>query len=255
MASAVPSQTPQRYPTGVATDQKWQPLAEYGNRNPFLYHEWEDDFDNSLAVASAYTATKTGVGTIAHTAGDGGLILFTTAASASALCSIQLPAASFTVTAGKKMFYETRLQISDATNCLFVCGLQNTNTTPFTTPTDGIYFSKVGGATSLNLLMVNASTVTTLAIPTSAYTLTANTNIDLAFRVDRSGNVYAFVGAQLVGWIPQSLYDSITMVRGPVATAAPALSTANLNLTMALQTGNSTAVTMTADFHMMAKER
>lgn len=249
---AQPSQTPVRFTSGVSTDFPYQPLANYGQHNPFFYHTWQDDFD---ALSASYTATKTGVGTIASAAGDGGSMLFTTAALAADLASLQLPSAGFSYTAGKKMFFLTRLQVSDAVNAAFNVGLIQTTATPFTV-TDGIYLNKAtGSASNLAINSMVGSVLTTVAIPTAAYTLANATNIDLGFYVDRNGNIMAFVGAQLVGFIAQS-GSTTNLARGPAATNTPATITgANLNLTVAVQSGSASAKTMSVDFVMVAKER
>lgn len=261
---AAPSQVPVRYPSGVSTDPPYGPLANFGMPNPFFYHLVNDDFDQEI-TENGYTKTTTGNGTIALAAGDGGLALFTTNSSAPAggdIASIQLPAAGFTFTAGKKHFFLCRAQLADVVNPDFVAGLMNTTATPFA-PTDGLYFLKAtGSSTNLILRSRNASVNTDLAIPAAAYTLANNVNIDLGWYVDRNQNVYAFVGGQLVGWIPQSGSGavnaagvSILPVLGPVASFQPALTAATLNQTLGIDSGTASSKTMTADFIMTAKER
>ena len=248
---AQPSQVPVRFVSGVSTDFPYQPLANYGQHNPFFYHTWEDDFD---ALFAGYTATKTGVGTIAPIPGDGGLILLTTAATAADLASLQLAAASFSYTPGKKSFFLTRFQINDALNAAFNVGFIQTTATPFAV-TDGVYFSKAtGSAANLTLNSMIGSVLTSIVIPPAAYALTNNTNIDLGIYIDRSGNVYGFVGTQLVGFIAQS-GSAGNLARGPAVSFAPNITTANLNLTLAFQSGTASAKTMTVDFVMAAKER
>jgi hypothetical protein len=239
-----PSQTPVRFFTGVCTDQPFQPLAFYGNRNPFFYHEWEDDFDGVNAI---YTQTKT-TGTVVAVAGDGGLAAFTTAATINDLTSIQLPAASFPFVAGKKSFFLTRLKIDDATNAGFNVGLMNTTATPFA-PTDGLFFKKATGATTLVLASLVGSAATNIAIPAALYPV-ANTFIDLGFYVDRNQNVQAFVGFPLIGYAQQNVVPV-----GPMARGAPALTAVNLNFTLALVAGTAAVRTMTVDSAMAAKER
>jgi hypothetical protein len=254
---AIPSQPPVRYPSGISFDYRWGPLADYGQPHPFSYHTWKDDFD---ILEAAYTATKTGNGTIAVAAGDGGKLLFTTNSSTPAgtdVCSIQLPAAGFgrpAASVGKKIFFLCRLQLSSATNAAFNVGLIQTTATPFTV-TDGIYFTKATGAlNNLKLRSTIGSVNTDLAIPTGAYTLANATDIDLAFAVDRNGVIYAYVGSQLVGWLPPSSQPT-GQVRGPVGSLTPSITTANLNPTLAIQSGTAASSTMTVDFAMAAKER
>ena len=256
--AAVASQKPVRLPAGQTTDWPWQPLADCGNGNPFFYHQVQDDFDSSLTT-SIWTQNKTGNGTVAHTAGDGGLALFTTNSStplATDYCAIQLPAASFSFTQPKKLFFLARLQVSDAVNAAFVAGLMDSQANPFVSPTDGLYFLKASGSSSnLILRSMIGSVSTDLAIPTSAYALVNNTNIDLGWYVDRNGGVHAFVGAQLVGFIPQSGSGAANPARGPAAASTPTLTAANLNVTLGVLSGTASSKTMTADFVTAQKER
>lgn len=239
MPSTPMNQPPNRLPSGSTTDPPWGPLANSGFGNPFFYHQFADDFDNQLGAAGIYTATNTGAGTIAHSAGDGGLALFTTAATANALDSIQLPAASFTLpgtgatppgssASMKKFFYLARLQLSDMTLATFIAGVCAITATPFTTGVqsivDGLFFYKAPGALN-NLVVLNVASAgqspsgvgftNTFTIPTSAYVLANATYIDLAFYIDRNQNIFIFVGSQLVGWIPQSGTGSVNAAGVP----------------------------------------
>ena len=256
-----PSQVPVRYPSGVSTDGPFRVLANYGFRNPFFYHEWEDDFD---VLNAAYVKTATGTGTVAPVAGDGGQLLFTTNGTtplATDIAALQLPAASFSFTAGKKSFFLARIQLADATNAAFLAGLIQTTATPFTV-TDGLYFSKASGSTAVTLISAVGSVLTTLALPSSYATMANNTWIDVGWYVDRNQNVKAFIGYPLVGYALQSGTGpvnssgvTVTPFPGPNASFAPTLTGANLNFTVALQSGTASSKTMLADFGMAAKER
>lgn len=254
------NQPPVRNAAGATTDTVYQPLADCGAGNPFFYHTVADDFDSTLTTG-IWTQNKTGNGTVAHTAGDGGLALFTTNSTTPVgtdYAGLQLPAADFSFTPGKKLFFLTRLQLADAVNAAFVAGLVDTQANPFTAVNDGLYFSKASGAANnLQLLSVKGGVATALAIPASAYSLANGVNIDLAFYVDRNANVYAYVGAQLVGFIPTSgTGTAVPPARGGrAASFAPALTTAVLNPTLAIQSGTATSKTMLADFITVMKER
>lgn len=274
----IPNQPPVRYPSGVASDPPYGPWADSGIGNPFFYHLFEDDFDNSIAVSNAWTVSATSGGTAAETAGDGGLITLTPDA-ASDYVSIQLPKASFTLPqgtlAGKKLFFLTRLQVSSITEAGFVAGLVNTTTTPFTSGdiTDGIWYSMATGGTALKINVASGGTVLTTAVATNTYSIKAATNIDLAFYVDRYGNVQYSVGSQLVGWIPQSGTGASTGASGvpslPVMcptgklysgnqpgtiASGYTLSTANLTPTLGVTCVTAVA-TLKADFIGVGKER
>lgn len=255
---AVASPPPTRLTAGLSTDFPYGPLALMGVANPFFYHITPDDFDQEISE-SGYTKTTSGNGTIVLTPGDGGRALFTTNSSTPAaadVASIQLPAAGFTFTATKKTFFLCRVQLSDVINAGLIAGLIQTTATPFTV-VDGLYFFKASGsATNLVLRSTIASVNTDLVIPVSAYTLVNATDIDLAFFVDRNQNVYAFIGNQLVGYVPQSGAGALTPPsRGAVASFVPALTAVNLNQTLALQSGTASSKTMNGDFILTAKER
>lgn len=167
--------TPGRSIGGISTDAPFQALADFGLPNPFFYHYWEDDFDDFKAAAATYVVTANTNGTLANVAGDGGQIIFTTNSSTplvTDIVSMQLPAASYMVKQGLKTFFMTRLGLADITNPAFNAGLIQTTTTPFTV-TDGIYFSKATGSTTLNLKVTSASTTVTTAIPTAANAFTS----------------------------------------------------------------------------------
>lgn len=277
--SVIPSQVPQRLPAGSTTDPPYGPWADNGFGNPFFYHQFADDFDNALGSATngLYTISAGGAGTVAHTPGDGGLALFTTAGASGNFESIQLPAASFTapqgVLAGKKMFYITRLQLSDVVASAIIAGMVNTSATPFAGLTDGIWFSKASGGTQLVINVAAASSIKSFNVATNTYSLVNATFIDLAWYIDKYGNIQYSVGSQLVGWIPQSGTSAVSASGVPLLPvqcptgklfsgnqpttvgSGFTLPTVNLNLTLAVQTGAAAVKTMTADFHGVAKER
>lgn len=263
---AVPSQKPSRFVSGMSVDYPGGPTANMGLPNPHYYHIVEDDFDDSLSIANMWTKTLTGNGTAAHAAGDGGLGLLTTNSStplATDIASLQKPVASFSLpqgtTSGKKAFFVCRVQLADVTNPDFVAGLIQTTTTPFTV-TDGLYFFKATGAAN-NLILRHSigSANTDVAIPTSAYTLANATNIDLGWYINRNGEIHAFVGTQLVGWVPENQGGGLVGQRGPVAAQTTlltaGLTTANLNPTVAVRSGTGASKTFTIDFGLWAKER
>lgn len=252
------SQPPIRNLAGSTTDWPWQPLADCGAANPFFYHSFYDDMDSSVSVSGVYTKTTSGNGSVANAAGDGGLALFTTNSSTPLvgdIASIQLPSANFTNTAGKKLFFEARLQVSSFLNAAFLAGLIQTTTTPFTV-TDGIYFSKATASAVVNINSAIGSTITTVAIPTAAFTGADATFFDIAFYVTRQGDILAYIDSQLVGNIPQSGTGATTPNAGVVARiTAPSITTAVLNPTVALQSGTATSKTLTLDFVQVQKER
>lgn len=295
MPSTPMNQPPIRCPSGSTTDPPWGPLSQSGFGNPFFYHQYADDFDNQLGAAGIYTLS--GTGTVVHTPGDGGNALFTTTAVANAFESIQLPAGSFTLpgtgatppgssASMKKFFYLARLQLSDVTLGTFIAGMCVITAVPFAAGAqsivDGLFFYKAPGAAN-NLVVLNIASAgqspsgvgftNTFTIPTTAYALANNVNVDLAFAIDRNQNISVYVGAQLVGWLPQSGTGGVNAagvptlpVLGPVfvnynfnaqGPQTPVMLTqANLSPTLAVSNGATAAIkTMTVDFHGVQKER
>ena len=253
------SPPPSRMTSGNSTDFPYGPLADSGSSNPAFYHNFFDDFDQTLGAANGFYTITNATGTLAHTAGDGGLALFSTGAGASSFVSIQLPAASFTLPqgalAGKKLFYLTRLQLSDVVASAFVAGLANITATPFAGIADGIWFIKAIGSSTLNINTAVGSSVVTTALPTSSQILANATNIDLSFSIDRSGNLNIFVSPNMVGYVPQSGTGATLPVRGRVLQQQPALTAVNLSPILAINETATANKTMTVDFHLVQKER
>lgn len=271
---SVPSQVPARLPAGQTTDPPYQPLADCGNGNPLFYHQFYDDFDNSLGATGLYTTNGTSGATYLHTAGDGGLATLTTAAASGDYAQIQLPQPSFTLPysagapTGKKLFFLVRLELSDATNSALVVGLINSTTNLTTGITDGLYFSKASGSTTnLNFISAVASSLTTTPVPTSAYTLANATFVDLGFYVDWNGNVNVFSGYPLIGYNPQSgsgsggpyvssgVYGAPQVGRVLQLTAPVTLSTANLSPSLCVSAGAAATKSVTIDGWVTSKER
>lgn len=243
---------PVRFTSGFTQDASWQPLGAIGIPNPFFYAAFQDDF---LPYQSGkYTVTATG-GSVAQTTsnGTGGRILFTTGATSGNFAEIQMDGDGFSYTAGKKFVYLTRIQVADITNTEVIAGLIDSTATPFSAVTDGIYFYKAAAGTSIQLRAVTGSTLVGSATITGA--LTANTDIDLGFYVDRSGNIKAFYGHNLIGQQSQN-----TATLGPdtairASTLTGALTTAALYSTLAVAAGTAAAQTMVSDFLFSAQER
>lgn len=255
--ATVASQPPVGFTSGLSTDQNFQPLNECGSPNPFFYASFDDDFLHYNT--GDYTVTATGTGAaVAGVAGDGGLLQFT-AGTTAGNASIQTHFANYTVNSQpKKVFFLTRVTMSAwaTTGVTALWGLIQTTATPGTV-TDGVYFSlSAAGALSINSTV--GSTVTSVAIPTAAYTLTGGTYIDLGFAITRQGDVLAYVDTQLVGNVPQSNIGTNGNPKNAGAVAritAPTLTTAVLNPTLAVIQTGTTSVTMTSDFFLVKKER
>lgn len=244
---------PTRFLSGFTQAASFQPLGNLGIPDPFFYAEYVDDFLHYNT--GDYTVTASG-GSVAATAasGTGGRILFTTGASAGNFAEIQLSAAGFGYVAGKKLAYLARLQVAAATTSSFIAGLTETNATPFTSVANGFYFYKAAGSTTIQFLIRSGSA--TIGSIANVGTIAANTDIDLGYYIDRSGNFKLFVGANLEGVKRQN-----TAILGPdygvlASALTAAMPTAQLNPILALSNGSTAAATtMVSDFQFAAQER
>jgi hypothetical protein len=253
----VASQPPIRNAAGSTVDGVWMPLADSGYGNPMSYHLDSDDF--MPYRSTDYTATTTGTGAaIVGIAGDGGLITMSAGTTASVV-SLQRPFADYTInTQPKKVFFEARFRLNQLTAISSVIiGLIQTTATPATV-TDGVYLSMTGaGVWTINSMI--GSVLTSVTIPTAAWTFAANANIDVGFYITRLGDVLAFLDTQLIGYIPQSQIGDVA--NGPLNAGAvariigPTLTTANLNPTIAINTSGTSTTVMTLDLFQAQKER
>lgn len=223
-----------RFPFGVTNVSESNSLADLGMPSPTKFHTYMEDFD--YYVAGDWTVTETDSGaTQALTDGDGGLLLVTNTAADNDLVGLQKKGESFRFASGKKLFFEARFKVSDATQSDLAIGLQITDTTPLDI-TDGVFFLKADGSTSVSFLVEKNNTNTT----TSAVATMANdTFITLGFNYD-GGSVMQYC------------------VNGVVAGTSAVTNLPDdedLAISFALQNGEAAAKTMTVDYIFVAKER
>ena len=206
------------------------------------FHEQFLDFD-SFATGD-WVITKTGTGTTALTAGDGGLLLLTDTAGASDAIFLQWAGGSgagltsWLMEAGKKAFFKARFKGSDATLSAMVVGLQIIDTTPLDV-TDGIYFLKSSGAATMDFIVrKNATTGSNSA--SAIATLANDTFVTVAFYYDGVDKVY------------YSVNDTIL---GSISGSSAFLPDAAIAFSFGVQNGEAVAKTMTIDYLYAAKER
>lgn len=224
---------PTRFPNGLTTASKTQPLGEFNLPDMTKAHVYWEDFD--YYTAADWTVTEVGVATQALSDGDGGLLLITNAAADDNSSFNQKVGESFTFETGKKAWFEARFQASDATQSDIVIGLQITDTTPLDV-TDGIFFLKSDGAATVDFLVEKNNTATTTS---SVATLVDDTNIRLGFFWDGVDKIIIFV-------------DGIA-VNSSVTTNLP--DDEALTVSFGIQNGEAVAKTMTVDYIVAAKER
>lgn len=223
-----------RFPFGVTNVGEENSLADLGMPSPTKFHTYMEDFD--YYVAGDWTVTETDSGaTQALTDGDGGLLLVTNTAADNDLVGIQKKGESFRFASGKKLFFEARFKVSDATQSDLAIGLQITDTTPLDI-TDGVFFIKADGSTSVSFSVEKNNTATTTA---SVATMANDTFITLGFNYDGGSVMEYCVNGVVAGTsVTTNLPDD-----------------EDLAISFALQNGEAAAKTMTVDYIFVAKER
>lgn len=223
-----------RFPNGLTNVGEDSPFADLAMPAPTLFHTYMEDFD--YYTAGDWTVTETDAGaTQALADGDGGLLLITNTAADNDLVALQKKGNSFTFESGKRLFFEARFKVSDATQSDLVMGLQVTDATPLAVA-NGVFFIKNDGAATVDFVLTKSSTSTTNS---SVATMANDTYIRLGFFYDGSTMTY-FVNGVNTGT--------------SVVTNLP-LSTTNLTVSFAIQNGEAAAKTMTVDYIFVAKER
>lgn len=233
--------SPTRFFDGVTTVRKSDPLGFYGLPDPTAWHVWYDDFDNYLAAEWVRTATGAGT-TVVNTGADGGILLTTNAAADDNSVFYQMSenaaagtAETFKFVAGKKLFFKTRMNVSDVTQSDFVIGLQITDTTPLDA-SDGVFFRKDDGDSDLDCVVVKGSTATTNTV---SGLLANSTFIVLAFYYNGKDEVTFYAnGAKIATSATTNLPD-----------------TEELTISFGVQNGEAVAKTMSIDYIFVAKER
>lgn len=225
--------TPTRFPYGVTNTTKDTDFGMYIAADPSKQHAYFNDFD--VYTAGDWTVTETQVGaTQALTDGDGGLLLLTNSAADDDLVSLQKVGESFLFAAGKKLWFKARFKVSDATQSDVAIGLAITDTTPLAV-SDAVYFLKLDGSTTMNLLVEKNGTATT----TAAATIADATFVTVGFYYNGSDEIKVYADGVHVGTsATTNLPDD-----------------EELTVTIAVQNGEAAAKTLTVDYVFVAKER
>lgn len=218
---------------GLSTNKRQQNLGRYGLPDPTQWHTYFNDFDVFTAAEWVITETQGGA-TQAVTDEDGGVLVLTNTAADDDLNAIQLTNETFTFTSGKKAFFKCRFKLNEAIQSDLIVGLQITDATPLDV-TDGVFFSKIDGSTSINLFVEKDNTNT----QTSVGTLVDDTYIELGFFYNGDASIQAFIAGELVA--------------SSAVTNLP--DDEELTISFAVQNGEASAKNLSIDYVLVAKER
>lgn len=235
--------TPTRFPSGITNVVKTSSLGMFTLPDPSICHQFFTDFDQY--AAGDWTLTSIGTtGTAALTALDGGNLLVTNTAADNDGTQLQRNPASFLLAAGKRAWFKARFKVSDATQSDLAIGLIVIDTTILGATagagvTDGIFFSKDDGSTSLDIqCQKNATTGQTRKAAIA--TIVDDTFLSIAWYYDGVSELKYFVNDVHLGTL------SATSAYLPDVILSPSF---------ALLNGEGAAKTMTIDYIFAAKER
>lgn len=228
--------TPTRFPKGVGTRRLPDPLAMFGHPDPTDYNRFFDDFHTY--TSGQWTATVTGTGTTALTAGDGGLLASVTSGANNDANYLQKTTECFSFEANRPAWFKVRFKVSALTSVV-VIGLQVTDTTPEDV-TDGIYFLSTTGTGAVTILC--RKDATTGSTSGTGITLVADTYTDLAWYWDGKSEVKYYQDGVQRG----TLTGVTTSTFLPDTTTTPSFG---------IRTTSAAAKTLTIDYIMAAKAR
>lgn len=232
---------------GVTNVANSTTLGSFTAPDPTKNHTWFDDFDDY--TAAQWLITETGTGTRAIANADGGILVITNGAVDDNHNFLQWSGntASTAVEtwkweSSKAMWFKARLKISSATESDLVIGLQITDTSPLDT-TDGLFFVKPDGSTTLTFRAEKdntASTVTTATLADDTYF-----TVGFAYLPNGDDNRAAPV--------LDVFYNDVVV--GSLSTFTNFPNDEELTISFGVQNGTDAAAVLSIDFIMVSKQR
>jgi len=241
--------SPVRFPFGVTTAEKTDPLGMYGAPDPTAWHTYFNDFDTFATADWTITTVEAGAGsaTEALTDADGGVLLVTNDAADNDSDFFQKVGESFLPTSGKRLIGKFRFKTSDVTQSELYFGLLITDTDPFSSAagdgvTDGIFFMKEDGVATADFYVQKDATTGQLTTSAIA-TLVSDTWTELAFAFD--GKRYITLWKDGLQLVTVDLTTTLTTY----------LPDTELTVSFGLKNGEAVAKTLSIDYIFVAQER
>jgi len=223
---------PVRFPSGVTTVGKTNPLSSFKAPDPAGMHMLWNEWDHY--TAADWIVTAVGTSPIALGDGDGGVLTVTTGGTEDDGDWVQTPVEGFLLEDGKKAWLKARVMFDVVDEMDFIFGLHSTSTTPQAAQSRFLFESVDGSAA----VYFNNDDNTTDTDSSTVATLVADTWIELAAEWDGKGTVKLFADGVHI--------TSLTSLDVP---------TEELALGFGCITGAAAAVVMSVDYILAAKER
>lgn len=222
-----------RFPGGLTTAKKTEPMGDFILPTDMSKaHIYTEDFDTY--TAADWTVTEVGVATQTLGDKDGGQLVLVNAAADDNSTFQFLNGESFLFETGKKLWFDCRISVNDATQSDLLCGLQIKDTTPLDV-SDGVFFIKDDASTTMSLRVEKNNTDTTTTVATMA----DGVFIRLSFFYDGVDSIKIFAdGSQVATSVTTNLPDDEI-----------------LTISFGVQNGEASAKDAAVDYIMVAKER
>lgn len=229
--------TTTRFPNGITNNVKQDVLGDLTILDPTKVFTYFDDYATFTATDWTITEVEAGTGSASEaiTAGNGGLLALTNDDADNDSISIQ-GAAVLRIESGKKMWFESKFKISDATQADLFLGLANIDTTPFAGVTDGIYIRKADGVATFDCVTEKDNVKTNNE---DVGTLVDGTFTTVTIKYDGKSTVEFFQdGVKIAEQATTNLVDD-----------------ADIAVTAQIINGEAAAKALTLDYTLLAQER
>jgi hypothetical protein len=202
-------------------------LNAWGPSVSKLIEEWVGVEWAAASTPAGWTCTLVNLSTVTASTAAGGHIILTTAGAENDGVTLQLSTTPYLLTAALPCYFGIKFQISSATESDFLVGLCASGATPLTDAVNGVFFRKIDGTTTCNLVLEKASAETAGAV----LTVVAATDYTLEWYYD---------GTYVDSWVNGTKQTRLAVTNIPTAAA--------LTPTIEFLSGEIAAPTMTVDW-------
>jgi hypothetical protein len=219
-----------------AGDRAWFSNLPVG-KGPEIVEYFNDFLVSQNYAAADWVVTETTAGATQGIAADelNGALALVTEANDNDINQLQSAEEWIKLSSGKRVWFESKLKLSDATQTDLFIGFATTDTTIIAGTTDSVGFRKSDGSAAVESLTEDNTTETSTA---SVVTMADNTYVTLGFYWDGKSRVQFFVNRALAATHTANIEQ-----------------TNKLALTVTLQNGEAGAKTLTVDYLYVAMER
>ena len=201
---------PTHFPNGVTNVSAGRTFGSFDSMSPAKYTMYWNDFiktsdlggtgalNGATVSAVDWVCTKVDGGgdnasVVSVTDGNGGLLTVTTDNAENDGVALQAKTEIIQITTGKESWFESRLQVDDATQTDFLVGVGIKDTTPFAGWTDSIAFKCDDGSTAIRLVSeTNMSGSIVSASVTAVASVTDSTMMRLGWHYDGDSKIKVF---------------------------------------------------------------